>query len=143
MKYWVLVVAIALAGCSGGKSNKTTPTGAATIVFNGLKMGALRDTLVQRVGAKPDRQTDDQLNYSDAMAEGVRWSEITYDFVGGKLARVTATQSGRDLAGYQKLYQTFTKRLGKPTQDVDSLTIWARRDAELALQPGSLLFSRR
>lgn len=102
------------------------------------------DTLVKQVGTEPTQRTDDRLDYTNMTAEGVRWSGITYDFSRGKLARVTATQSGADAASsYRKLYQSFTKRYGKPTQDIDSLTIWVRRDAELSLQPGHILFSRR
>ncbi len=143
MKQFVLLLAIALMSCSGGKNSKTTPAGAASLTFNGFAMGTPLDTLVHRLRTKPATQTDDQLYYSNVSAEGVRWKEITYDFVGGQLARVTASQSGQDAGSYRKLYQALTERYGKPTQNVDSLTIWTSRDAELSLQPGSILFARR
>ncbi|MBC8155404.1 MAG: hypothetical protein H7Z72_21150 [Bacteroidetes bacterium] len=143
MKHSLLILMVLLTGCSGGNSKKAMPTGAATITFNGFAMGTPLDTLAQQAGGKPAQQTEDQLYYTDVTLEGVRWKNVTYDFVGGKLARVTAIQPGRDLADYRKLYQAFTSQYGKPTRDIDSLTIWARRDAELSLQPGNILFSRR
>lgn len=144
MKEFVLLILITLAGCSGGTGRKAAPAETAPLSFNNIAMGTPMDTLVKQVGTEPTQRTDDRLDYTNMTAEGVRWSGITCDFSRGKLARVTATQSGADAASsYRKLYQSFTERYGKPTQDVDSLTIWVRRDAELSLQPGHILFSRR
>lgn len=132
---------MALTGCSGG-SKKTSPE-TAKITFNSFEMLLPIDTVLHRLPIKPFLQTEDQLAYHDAMAEGVRWQEIIYYFSEGQLVRVSATRSSRDITGYRQLFRHLTEQYGKPTQNVDSLTIWARREAELSLQPGTLLFARR
>lgn len=146
MKSLLLIATVLLMlSCSGGtsKPKKTAPPLTPNLAFNGFAMGALLDTLVKKIPTTPTSQTDDELIYENTTAEGVRWHRITYNFVAGKLARVTALQAGNSVRDYQTLYQRLMARYGQPAQNLDSLIIWAGRDAELSLQPGTLLFARR
>ena len=141
MKPFLFALLLLLTGCSGG-SKKASPE-TTKLTFNSFEMLLPIDTVRHRLPTQPFRQTDDRLTYHDVMAEGVRWDEVIYYFTEGQLVRATATRSGRDIAGYRQLFRHLTGQYGKPTQNLDSLTIWARRDAEISLQPGTILFARR
>ncbi len=143
MKQVLLILAITLLSCSGGAGSKTANSGATVLTFNSCAMLLPIDTVLHRIPDKPVLQTDDQLDYHNVMVEGIYWDEVVYYFGEGQLLRATAIQHTPDAAGYKKLYQRLTEQYGKPTRDIDSLTIWTRRDAELSLQPGLLLFARR
>ena len=104
--------------------------------FNGFPWGTLADSIVHKVGLKPQKRDKIGLAYENTHYEGVLASKVVYSLAEGKLKGGSYFKVNARKSAYDSLYVIYSNRYSPPTRRAAGVTFWKAGYTEVSLLRG-------